>query len=170
MLSSPIQSSGGMSDADIKHAINLIYSTYGDRVSVDAKRKDLVKFGRNPAADTSAQTVWNQGGNETYVSTNAIDSISSSSTSDTGTVSIEGHTISGSDLTFVVQSKTLTGQTKATLDTPLARCTRVYNTGTADFVGDIVPSNHDVRMICTADTGSTDVSASISGILAKVIS
>lgn len=34
----------------------------------------------------------------------------------------------------------------------------------------IVPSNHDVRMICSADTGSTDVSASISGILVKVIS
>jgi hypothetical protein len=124
-------------DPRIKQALNVISSTYGDVASVEAKKKNLLKYGRSRNAGTSATTVWNQGGNETYVETNIIDTISSSSASDTVTVKIEGHTKSGSDYTFVVQTATLSGQTKAVLTTPLARMSSIVNTGAANFVGDI---------------------------------
>lgn len=125
---------------DIAQAERVVASTYGDTVSVLEKKKDLLKFGRNFAAGTSYSTVWAYGdtlATEVLPTTNAIDTVSSSSTSDTGTVVIEGHTISGSDLTFVVQTATLNGRNKVVLTTPLARATRIKNTGAADFVGDI---------------------------------
>lgn len=118
-------------------AIRDIKGTYGDTVSVTKKRKSLLKFGKNLAASTSSETVWIQGGNETYISTNGIDTMSSSDNGDDQTVTIEGHTISGSNLTFVVQTATLTGHSKVTLSTPLARATRVYNTDDNLFAGDV---------------------------------
>lgn len=130
-------------DPLIRHAIDTIYSTYGDTVSVGAKKKPLNKFGQKTSIGTAWTTVaqW-QGSviNETFVSTNLIDSISSSDQSnDVGiTVTIEGHTIDGSgNLTFVIQDATLDGtdaRTKVTLSTPLARATRAYigNSGTFD--------------------------------------
>ena len=81
--------------------------------------------------------------NETYVSTNIITTIISSSTSDTNTVQVEGHTISGSDLTFVVQSATLNGQNAVTLGTALARVSRVFNTSGTDHVGQIAVTEDD---------------------------
>jgi hypothetical protein len=251
----------------IAQAQNFILSTYGDRVSVARKMKSLLKFGRNPAASGTSQTVWAQGGNETYCTSNLIDTVSSSNAGDTQTITVEGHTLSGGDFTFVTQNVTLNGQSKVVLPTPLARANRIYSTGTTDFAGDIycyedsaisggvpttaakihakiplgpsnttlkcatsisavdywiitscevsvlkktagyadfslqirpygsvfrtiatsaasstsastvsifdpciiVPKNADVRMICTADAGSTDVAAWINGPLASVI-
>jgi len=125
-------------DYRIKNAIQLIEDTYGDVVSVDAKKKNLIKFGRNENVGSSSfETIWNQGGTETHATGNDIDSISSSNAGDTQTVSIEGHTLSGSDLTFVVQSATLNGQTPVTLGTSLYRTSRMYNTGSTDFAGDV---------------------------------
>lgn len=127
-------------DPRVQQAINVIYSTYGDTVSVDQKKKNLTKFGRNPAATTTSSTVWAYGAslaNEVLVSSNAIDTISSSSAGDTQLVTIEGHTISGTDLTFVTQTATLNGQNKVTLTTPLARATRIYNSGATDFAGTV---------------------------------
>lgn len=100
-------------DYNINHAIDIIKDTYGDTVSVDAKKKDLLKFGRNPNVGnaTTGYTVWYTGqdnAHETYVFRNIIDSISSSSSSDTVTVQIEGHTV-GSDIS--VSSLTQTGGT-----------------------------------------------------------
>lgn len=130
-------------DPDIQQAIRVVKSTYGDDVSVISKAKNLSKFGRTENADANVETTVAefQGSvvNETYVSTNIIDSISSSDSGDTESVTIEGHTISAGQLTFVVQSVTLTGQTEATLSTPLCRATRAYNntsTGT-ELVGNI---------------------------------
>jgi len=123
-------------DPKINYAIRQVFGTYGDKVSVHAKGKTLNKFGRNPAINASTyETVWNTGGNETYPTTNAIDKISSSSGSDTNVVYLEGHTISGGNLTFVTQSKTLVGQTETALDTPMARCTRAYTLD--DLVGTV---------------------------------
>ena len=82
-------------DPRITQAENVVASTYGDQVSVSAKRKNLNKFGRNTSVASSAfETVseW-QGSvtNETFVTTNLIDSIVSSSPSDTTqTITIEG--------------------------------------------------------------------------------
>ena len=125
-------------EMDITHAQNVVFSTYGDTVSVESKKKSLNKFGRTENADSGTATTVAvfQGTvvNETYVSTNIIDSVVSSSTSDTTQViTVEGHTIDGSgNLTFSVQNATLTGQTEVTLTTPLARVSRAFvaNSGT----------------------------------------
>lgn len=132
-------------DPEIQYAIRRIEADYGDRVSVNAKQKLLLKFGRNPnvGSDSTGYTVWYTGldqPHETYAAanTNSIDSISSSSTSDTNKeVTIEGHTESGGNKTFVVQTATLNGQTRVALSTALNRLTRIYNSGTTNLVGNV---------------------------------
>lgn len=127
--------------SDVDNAEREILKTYGDKVSVTAKDKSLRKFGRHPGVTTSFTTIQEFQGseaNETFVSTNLIDSISSSSASDNGkTFTIEGQTIDGNgNLTFVVQNATLDGsdgRTKVTLTTPLARATRIYVTNSGVF-------------------------------------
>lgn len=187
----------------ILHAIKVIYETYGVKVSVDAKNKDLLKYGESLQVQTTSTTLMTLPTgtyNETYVNRNLITHISSSSANDTGVIKIEGHTV-GDDLsvssltqaagvatcttsvahnlsndewvnveganeteyngivqvtvtgastftytvdsgatspatgtiitnsqnkTFVVQEKTLQGQTKIALDTPLARSSRTF--------------------------------------------
>lgn len=117
-------------------AINQIYDIYSQSVKI--KPKSLFKFGRNDSIDIATpETVQFAGGTETYASGNTIDTISSSDTNDTQSVIIEGHTLSGSNLTFVTQTATLTGRTKATLTTPLYRCTRLYNNSSTNFTGNI---------------------------------
>lgn len=121
---------------DVRHALDVIEGSYGHIASVDQKGKTLLKFGSNDNLGTTEATVWEQGGIEVLPTTNSIDTVSSSSGSDTGTVVIEGHTIAANgDLIFSVQSATLSGQTKVPLGTPLARATRIYNSGSDDFVG-----------------------------------
>lgn len=115
-----------------------ILNTYGDTVSVADKKKRLIKFGRNDNISTSFETVWLRGGDETYVSTDLIDSISSSNAGDTQSVKIEGHTCSGGLPTgFVIQSITLNGQTKTGLTTDLCRSSRIYNDDSTDFSGTV---------------------------------
>jgi hypothetical protein len=125
----------------LTHAINQIRSNYGDIVDFESKSKTILKFGRNLTVGTSFETVWELGGDEVYSTTNDIDTISSSSGSDTEVMSVEGHTVSGTgadaQFTFVVQTVTLTGQTKATLATPLARVSRAYAVGSTALVGDV---------------------------------
>lgn len=191
-------------DQAIRQGINEVFSTFGITVSVEDKKKSLTKFGRNPNVGTASTgyTIWYTGqdqAHETYVNRNLIDSVSSSNSSDTMDISIEGHTV-GSDIsvstltqtsgtatlttgsshgystddwvyieganeteyngivqitvtggttftyevdsgatspatgtitttnqnkTFVIQTATLTGQTRAALSTPLARITRI---------------------------------------------
>lgn len=132
-------------DGNLLQAIRVIKSTYGDDVSIVEKRKDLIKFGTNPAVGSSGRfTIWYTGqdqANESYVAdnTNSIDSVSSNNTGDTEVVSIEGHTMSGGDRTFVVQTVTLTGQTRAALTTPLNRVTRLRHAdqSSTNLVGEI---------------------------------
>lgn len=123
-------------------AIDEIYATYGDRVSVVDKKKSLLKFGRSSQVQTTNSTLMTLPTgtfNETYVSDNSITHMASGSTDDTTqTLTIEGHTISGNNLTFVVQTKALAGQTKTALTTPLARITRAYvSTGSTNLTGPI---------------------------------
>lgn len=121
------------------------YKEIKDKYDVTArfKGKTLLKFGRTTNADTNAKTTLMElpGAeiNETYLAndTNTISKVSSSSTSDTTSLTLEGHTDSGGVKTFVVQTVTLNGQNKVTLSTPLNRCTRMYNSGATDFVGNI---------------------------------
>lgn len=163
----------------IQRAEALILDTYGDIVSVADKKKNLIKFGRSEqvqtATKTTLMTLPTGTFNETYVNSNLINKLSSSSTSDTQVLSIEGHTISGSNLTFVVQTLALTGRTQATLSTPLARMTRLRNAGSVDLVGNIYGHENDTVtngvpdtatkvhcMIRAGENGSEKASTSIS--------
>lgn len=122
---------------DVVQAERVVLETYGDTVSVSEKAKNLEKFGTNSTVGTSFETVAQLQGttaNETFVSTNIIDSVISTSGSDTQTITVEGHTIDGSgNLTFVTQDIALTGTTEATLATPLARCERAYVKASGTF-------------------------------------
>lgn len=130
-----------MSGNLVSHAERVVFATYGDKVSVAAKGKDLNKFGVNRVVGSSFETVAQFQGtesNETFVTTNLIDSISSSAAGDTGLVLVvEGHTVDGSgNLTFVVQDATLDGsdaRTKVALGTPLARASRIYVKASGSF-------------------------------------
>lgn len=63
-----------VSDARLVQAEREIYQTYGDVVSIAAKGKSLLKFGRNPNLSAGVkETVWGLGGDESYVSSNVID-------------------------------------------------------------------------------------------------
>jgi hypothetical protein len=149
--SNPFQSV--VPDFKLAHAIKSISDTYSDTVDIWEKGKVLNKFGYNPDLDTGvAETIWNQGGDETLKTANDIDIIVSTNAGDTQDVVIEGHTISGSDLTFVTQTATLNGTTNVSLTTPLARVTRVYNDDSTDFAGDI-----------TVEDNGTSVHAKVSG-------
>jgi hypothetical protein len=141
-------------DPQIAQAQNLIKGTFGDDVSVTQKAKTLRKFGRNGVVGSSFETVWNTSGDEPYVNTNAITTIVSSNAGDDQDVVIEGHTISGGELTFVVQSATLNGTTDVTLTTPLARATRLYNNDTTDFAGNITAEESDGTVHLTVSEGN----------------
>lgn len=95
------------------------------------KPKSLSKFGRTSAASSSVTTVAQFQDaviNETFAAGNTIDKVVSTSGSDTSqTLVVEGHTLdSNNNMVFKVQSVALTGQTAATLGTPLYRATRAY--------------------------------------------
>ena len=116
-----------------------IQATYGDYVSIDKKAKSLLKFGRSGELSTNTmETISTVGGNETYLTTNDIAFISSSSASDTQQITIEGHTISNGEFTFVVQTATLSGQNAVGLTTDLARVSRIYNNDSTELVGRVV--------------------------------
>ena len=135
-LSNPFQSV--VPDYKLAHAQNLIFDTFGDTVSIWDKAKTLSKFGKNSDLDTGVrETIWETGGDEVLKTANDIDVVVSTNAGDTQNIIIEGHTISGTDLTFVVQTATLNGTTNVSLTTPLARVTRLYNNDSTDFAGDI---------------------------------
>jgi hypothetical protein len=134
--SNPFQSV--VPDYKLAHAIRQIKNSDGVDVSIWEKGKSLSKFGLNSDLDTGvAETIWETGGDETLKTANDIDVIVSSNAGDTQDVVIEGHTISGTDLTFVVQTVALNGTTNVSLTTPLARVTRAYNNNSTNFAGTI---------------------------------
>lgn len=141
MISSNVPNGNSDIDFWVKHAESEILETYGDLVKV--KPKSLLKFGRTTNADQNiATTVMNLQDDErleTYVSTNAIDSVSSGSTNDNSafTLVVEGHTIADGNLTFVTQQVTLNGQTRVALTTPLARVTRAFNNSAGNLTGPV---------------------------------
>ena len=127
-------------DGRLVQAEREIQAQYGDVVSVDKKAKSLIKFGKsaNLVADTLS-TVWTVGGNETYVTDNTIEYISSSSAADTQEITLECHTVTGTgadaQFTFLVQTVQLNGQTPVALDTPVARVSHAYNSNGTELVG-----------------------------------
>lgn len=147
----------GAKDPWMEHAKQIILADYGDSVSLESKNKDLIKFGRNTDVEQDKATLMclpNNIDNETYVSSNIITSIISTDASDTETVTVEGHTLSGGNFTFVTQTLSLTGQTVATLATPLARCTRIFNADVTEIAGTISVTENDTYTSGVPDTSS----------------
>ena len=117
-------------------AVNEIESTYGDRVRVN--RKSLHKFGRFESVGTSEVDINYLGIDPVHSDTNSITHFSSTNAADNQTLRVEGFTISGTELTFVVQNITLNGQTKTALATPLSRVARIANTASlTPTLGDV---------------------------------
>lgn len=118
-------------DPSVELAVNEIFRSRRDVVSVRDKAKSLIKFGRNDNVDQDdfATIMQFQDGaiEEVLVSTNKIDRVVTDDASFTGTVRLEGHTIDGEgNLTFVEQDITLNGQTPVAIPTPLARATFAF--------------------------------------------
>ena len=144
------------------HWENFILTNFGDRVSISEKNKTLRKFGRNPSVGTSFETVQQGGGDETYLTSNDIVRVVSDNAGDSQLVQVEGHTISNGELTFVIQTATLNGTTNVTLDTPLARCTRLVNLGTTDFAGTITAETSGGTAYITVTEGNQSEKCSTS--------
>lgn len=100
----------------------------------------------------------------TYSTTADIDTVSSSNNGDTQVIEIQGL---DTNWNLVTQNVTLTGQTKATLGTPLIRAFRMKNLGATNnagavycYVDDTVVSgvpqtNNKIRMIMAAGNNQT---------------
>lgn len=127
-------------DGRLVQAEREIDRQFGQKVSVDRKAKSLIKFGKSaPLVTGSLQTVWTLGGNETYVSGNTIDSVSSSSSLDTEEVYLECHTVDESgNFTFLTQVISLNGQNRVALPTPVARVSMIYNNSGTNLAGRVV--------------------------------
>jgi hypothetical protein len=130
-----------VNDPWLQHAIDIIEADYGVVVSMQAKNKDLLKFGENDDVQTTLTTIQDFASgiyNETYLTDNLVDGLVSTDNGDTEDIVVEGHTVDGNgDFTFVSQTITLTGQTKVALTTNLARVTRMYNNGSTDLAGTV---------------------------------
>lgn len=101
------------------------------------------KFGSAPDLDTAdgVVTVWDGADDDdlnamayTYSSTADIDSVSSSSASDTFDLEVQGL---DANYNLVIQTVALTGQTRKALTTPLLRVFRMKNVNSADNIGHI---------------------------------
>jgi hypothetical protein len=124
-----------MAESFVSQAIAEILNTYADTVVV--KNKSLLKFGQNDSVGSSSQcTIMELGGSETeetYLATNAIDSLVCTDGSFTGNIYIEGHSISGGLLTFQTQTVAANGQTRVPLTIALARASRMECADTGTF-------------------------------------
>lgn len=124
----------GASPLDFDYLEDLLLDVTGEPYLIKDKAKLLREFGRTNNADAGIKTtVANFQGavaNETYATSNSVDSIVSDSASDSGLVTVEGHTVdlANGDTTFRVQTVGLNGTTPVNLSTPLFRCTRIYRT------------------------------------------
>ena len=97
--------------------------------------QQVAKFGYNPDLAVDAEeNIWDFGGAYTYSTTADIDTISSSSALDTMILHIQGL---DSNYEPVTQLVTLNGQTKVTLETPLLRIWRVFNSTATSISGSI---------------------------------
>jgi hypothetical protein len=131
-----------------------IYKQFGANVSFQkAARTFRVIGARSNLGTTDAQIANLPQAKETYLTTNDIDTVSSSSASDTAVVlTISYLTISGGVFTPGVQTVTLNGQNKVLLDVPCARIETVFNLGTVAAIGDVYIYEDDTITAGVPDT------------------
>lgn len=117
------------------------------------------KFGINGDADTGAEEdIWEIGGDYTFSTTADIDSISSSNAGDTGNVIVEGL---DENWDFVQQTVVLTGQTTATLTTPLIRFFRAWNDSATDLQGTVYIYINGATVSAGVPTVQTEIRGSL---------
>lgn len=94
------------------------------------------KFGVNPEITTASdpEDVWEAGGEYQFSTTDDIVSLSSSDNGDNQDIEIQGLDVDGNE---VIQTITLSGQTRVALDTALWRVYRMQNEGTTDLAGTV---------------------------------
>jgi hypothetical protein len=124
------------------------------------------KFGAAPDFDTGdgEVTIWDGAEDGTtwenmvydYSATANIQYISSNNAGDTQTIELQGL---DANYDLVVQTKALTGQTSATLDTPLIRIFRMKNTSSTNLAGHVFVST------TTAPAGGVPTAANIRAII-----
>lgn len=146
------QQGGG--EHSILRAVDEIQRVWGDYVDIKTASDSKLKFGASEEVGTTPTTLQWEGGNETYVTTNSIDTASSSDAGDTDTVIVQGYILTAGLLSYVEQEVTLDGQNKVVLGTALARVDRIYNSGTTDWLGDIYVYEDDTITLGVPDTAT----------------
>lgn len=125
----------------IAHAVREVLRVYGDVVSVEDAAESVIKFGEHETLGTSQETIWSVTGDETYLTTDLIDTISSSDALDIYETHVMGHSVTGTGVdtvfTVVHQNVTLDGQNKVPLTTPIARSERMFNDSGTELVGKV---------------------------------
>ncbi len=117
------------------------------------------KFGENQDIDTGTdpEDVWDYGGLYIFSTTADIDSMSCA-TGDTVEMTVIGL---DSNWDEVAQTKTLTGQTTVTLDTPLIRVYRAYNSSGTDLTGDVYIYINGASVAAGVPTVAAEVRAQV---------
>lgn len=124
-------------DNFVEMAMSEIENQYGKRVRTN--RKTLLKFGRNTNVGTAESTINFQNIVPVRSSTNSIDTISSSSTSDVGKMVTLDTMVrdDNGDFAFVFQVVTLNGQTPVAIPTASSRITRIKRAIGSDLEGNV---------------------------------
>ena len=120
------------------------------------------KFGENPDVDsgTAPEDVWDYGDVYNFSSTANITQLSSDDPTDDQDVLIQGLDENWEE---VIQTVTLTGQTAATLTTPLIRAYRMVNMGSTDMAGNVYLTTTGTEL-----SGGEPVSGQEGGIRAMI--
>ena len=101
----------------------------------------MQKFGQNDNLNTATyEDIWDGGGTYSYPAdaTAPITKLVAHDALDTEPIEVQGLDVNGD---LVTQTKTLTGLTAVTLDTPLWRVFRLKNIGTSDLLNDVCAIN-----------------------------
>lgn len=127
---------------DLSLALLRVFRDTGTNISVVAKSKTLLMFGKHQSMAANVPTTMAEYpagiANEDLQTGNTISHVVSGDAGDVGDLLfLEGHTISGGVLTFQEQLVVLNGQTPVALSTPLARASRSWNLGTTPVVGPV---------------------------------
>lgn len=115
----------------------------------------LYKFGENPEVTTATdpEDIWEAGGVYPFSATADIVSLSSDDDGDTQDITVHGLDADGYS---VIQTLTLTGQTRVALTTALWRVYRLQNVGSVDLAGNVYCYSGITNDAGVPDSGSVE--------------